>query len=78
MATWLICWMNDHDTGFHVSHAHNVTSRTWEPNLQRVRALIDGGVRRVRVCTRCLRSGKIVKAPARKWTPPEAETPKTT
>ncbi len=55
--------------GRNVSHAHNVTSRTWEPNLQRVRALIEGGVRRVRVCTRCLRSGKIVKAPARKFAP---------
>ena len=55
--------------GRNVSHAHNVTSRTWEPNLQTVRALIDGGVRRIRVCTRCLRSGKIVKAPARKWKP---------
>jgi large subunit ribosomal protein L28 len=61
--------------GNNVSHAHNVTSRSWEPNLQRVRALINGGVRRVRVCTRCLRSGKIVKAPARKWTP-EAEAAK--
>jgi large subunit ribosomal protein L28 len=55
--------------GRNVSHAHNVTSRTWEPNLQTVRALINGGVRRIRVCTRCLRSGKIVKAPARKWKP---------
>ena len=62
--------------GRNVSHAHNVTSRTWEPNLQRVRALIDGGVRRVRVCTRCLRSGKIVKAPVRKWTPEEGEAAK--
>jgi large subunit ribosomal protein L28 len=53
--------------GKNVSHAHNVTSRTWEPNLQRVRALIDGRVRRVSVCTRCLRSGKITKAPARSW-----------
>ena len=59
--------------GNNVSHAHNVTSRTWEPNLQRVRALIENKVRHVRVCTRCLRSGKIVKAPVRKWTP-EAET----
>jgi large subunit ribosomal protein L28 len=57
--------------GNNVSHAHNVTSRTWEPNLQRVRALIDGGVRRVRVCTRCLRSGRVTKAPVRKWTPEE-------
>jgi large subunit ribosomal protein L28 len=61
--------------GNNVSHAHNVTSRSWEPNLQRVRALIEGSVRRVRVCTRCLRSGKIVKAPVRKWTP-EAEAAK--
>ncbi|HEV2845818.1 MAG TPA: 50S ribosomal protein L28 [Thermoanaerobaculia bacterium] len=55
--------------GNNVSHAHNVTSRTWQPNLQRVRALIDGGVRHIRVCTRCLRSGKVVKAPVRKWSP---------
>jgi large subunit ribosomal protein L28 len=55
--------------GNNVSHAHNVTSRTWEPNLQRVRAVVEGRVRRVMVCTRCLRSGKIVKAPVRKWQP---------
>lgn len=45
-----------------VSHAHNVRSRRFEPNLQTVRALVNGGVRRLRVCTRCLRSGKVVKA----------------
>jgi len=45
-----------------VSHAHNVRARRFEPNLQTVRALIDGAARRVRVCTRCLRSQKIVKA----------------
>ena len=39
-----------------ISHAHNVTPRRFEPNLQRVRALVNGGVRRLRVCTRCLRS----------------------
>jgi large subunit ribosomal protein L28 len=61
--------------GNNVSHAHNVTSRTWQPNLQRVRALINGTVRHVRVCTRCLRSGAITKAPARKWKP-EGETAK--
>lgn len=52
-------------TGRKVSHAHNVTSRTWEPNLRNTKALIDGTVRRVRVCTRCLRSGKIVRPPVR-------------
>lgn len=60
--------------GRNISHAHNVTSRTWEPNLQKVRALVDGGVRRIRVCTRCLRSGKVVKAPVRKWSPESEAT----
>jgi large subunit ribosomal protein L28 len=55
--------------GKNVSHAHNVTSRTWEPNLQRVRAVVDGKVHRISVCTRCLRSGRVVKAPARTWKP---------
>ena len=59
--------------GRNISHAHNVTSRKMEPNLQRVRALIDGTVRRISVCTRCLRSGKVVKAPVRKWKPEEGE-----
>ena len=45
-----------------ISHAHNVRPRRFEPNLQTVRALIGGGVRRIRVCTRCLRSNKVVKA----------------
>jgi large subunit ribosomal protein L28 len=48
--------------GRRVSHAHNVRPRRFEPNLQTVRALIGGGVKRVRVCTRCIRSQKIVKA----------------
>jgi len=48
--------------GRNVSHAHNVSPRRFEPNLQRVRAMVNGGVRRLRVCTRCLRSGKVVKA----------------
>lgn len=45
-----------------VSHAHNVRARRFEPNLQRVRALVNGGIRRLRVCTRCIRSNKVVKA----------------
>jgi len=45
-----------------ISHAHNVRPRRFEPNLQTVRALINGGVRRIRVCTRCLRSHKVTKA----------------
>lgn len=48
--------------GRNISHAHNVTARRFEPNLQRVRALVNGGIRRLRVCTRCLRSNKVTKA----------------
>ena len=47
--------------GHTISHAHNVRSRRFEPNLQRVRAMINGGIRRIRVCTRCIRSNRIVK-----------------
>jgi large subunit ribosomal protein L28 len=53
-------------TGRNVSHAHNVTSRKWHLNLQTVRAVVGGGTRRVRACSRCLRSGKVVKPAARK------------
>jgi len=45
-----------------VSHANNKSKRTWAPNLQRVKAAVGGGVRRLLVCTRCIRSGKIAKA----------------
>ena len=44
------------------SHANNVSARRFEPNLQSVRAVINGGNKRIRVCTRCLRSKKVVKA----------------
>ena len=47
--------------GNRISHAHNVTHRRFNPNLQRVRAIVDGVQRRVRICTRCLRSGKVTK-----------------
>jgi large subunit ribosomal protein L28 len=50
-------------TGSNISHAHNVTKRRWLPNLQRVRAMVDGRPKYIRVCTRCLRAGKVVKAP---------------
>ena len=44
------------------SHANNVSARRFEPNLQTARALVNGGIKRLRVCTRCLRSNKVVKA----------------
>lgn len=48
--------------GNNVSHANNKTKRRWYPNLQRVKANLQGTVRRIRVCTSCLRSGKVQKA----------------
>jgi large subunit ribosomal protein L28 len=47
--------------GHKVSHAHNMTKRRWLPNLVSMRALISGRVKRVRVCTRCLKGGKVTK-----------------
>jgi len=44
------------------SHANNVSPRRFEPNLQLVRAIVNGGIKRIRVCTRCLRSGRVTKA----------------
>jgi large subunit ribosomal protein L28 len=48
--------------GSNISHAHNVTKHKWEPNLQRVRAKVEDANKRIWVCTRCLRSGKVQKA----------------
>lgn len=50
-------------TGHNVSHANNRTNRRWYPNLQTVRVVRDGAVRRVRVCTQCIKSNRVVKAP---------------
>ena len=50
--------------GNNVSHANNRTKRRWQPNLQEVRALVGGGVKRILVCTRCIRSGKVTKVAA--------------
>jgi large subunit ribosomal protein L28 len=47
--------------GNNVSHANNKSRRVWQPNLQVVRANVAGTVRRILACTRCLRSGRVVK-----------------
>ncbi len=49
--------------GNNVSHANNRTRRTWKPNLQVARILVDGKVKKIKVCTRCLAAGKIQRAP---------------
>lgn len=47
--------------GNNISHAHNKTRRRYLPNLQKVRARMNGGVKRVHACSRCIRSGRIQK-----------------
>lgn len=49
-------------TGIQLSHSHIRTKRTWKPNIQKVRALVNGTPTRINVCTRCLRSGKVTRA----------------
>ena len=49
--------------GYNISHAHNKTKKVWHPNIQKVRVFKNGGVKRINVCTRCIRSGLVVKPP---------------
>jgi len=49
--------------GNNVSHAHNVNKRRFNPNLQSVRAVYNGSVKKITACTNCIKSGKVVKAP---------------
>ncbi len=48
--------------GNNISHANNKTKKRSLPNLQRIRANVNGSVKRLRVCTRCLKAGKVQKA----------------
>ena len=47
--------------GFNVSHAHNRTKKRWYPNLQKVRVVQNGQATRMRVCTNCIKSDRVVK-----------------
>ena len=48
--------------GIKVSHSHRRSNRTWKPNVRKVRAVVNGSVKSMHVCTRCLRSGKVERA----------------
>ncbi len=48
--------------GNNVSHANNKTRRRWKPNIKKLRVLMKGSVRTMKICTRCIKSGKITKA----------------
>jgi large subunit ribosomal protein L28 len=49
--------------GNNVSHANNKTRRVWKPNLQVARVVVDGKIKKVKVCTKCLSAGKVKRAP---------------
>ena len=48
--------------GIKVSHSHRRSNRTWKPNVRKVRAVVNGSVKSMHVCTLCLRSGKVERA----------------
>ena len=48
-------------TGKQVSHSHRRSSKRWNPNIQRLKAVKDGRVQRVDICTSCLKAGKLVR-----------------
>jgi large subunit ribosomal protein L28 len=56
--------------GMNVSHSHRRTKRRWNPNIQKVRAVVNGSPRRISVCTSCIRAGKITKPTRRRVTTP--------
>ncbi len=47
--------------GHNISHSHRRTKRRWNPNIQRVRAMVGNTRRRVDVCTSCLKAGKVAR-----------------
>jgi large subunit ribosomal protein L28 len=48
--------------GNNVSHAHNLNKRRWMPNIRKMRIKEGAGTRHAYVCTKCLKSGRVVKA----------------
>ncbi len=49
-------------TGNQISHSNIKTKRKWRPNIQRIKVLVNGSPRRVNVCSRCIKAGKVKKA----------------
>ncbi len=54
--------------GMNLSFSHRRTKRRWDPNIQRVRALVGGSAKRINVCTSCIRAGRVVKPPRASYT----------
>jgi large subunit ribosomal protein L28 len=50
--------------GMNLSHSHRRTKRRWNPNIQRIRVAVNGGTKRMNVCTGCIKAGKVQKPTA--------------
>ncbi len=61
MAKCAVCDKSVH-FGNQVSHSHRRSNKQWKPNVRSVRAIVDGSVKKLDVCTKCLRSGKVERA----------------
>ncbi len=61
MAKCAICGKGP-NFGNSVSHANNKNRKVWKPNVQRIKVVDKGTVRRIRVCTQCIKSGRVSKA----------------
>ena len=44
------------------SHISKRSTRTWKPNIRSVKAMVDGEAKRISVCAKCLRAGKVKRA----------------
>jgi large subunit ribosomal protein L28 len=56
-------------TGNLVSHSNIKTRTRWLPNVKKMKAVINGATQTIKVCTRCIRTGKIVRPVKRTWKP---------
>lgn len=61
MAKCAICSKGAH-FGHNVSHSHRKTNKMWKANVKSVRVSVNGGVKKMYVCTSCLKSGKVERA----------------
>jgi large subunit ribosomal protein L28 len=48
--------------GNKISHSHRRSRRRWNPNVQRMRVVVNGAPKRLNVCTKCLKANKVTKA----------------
>lgn len=48
--------------GHKVSHSNKKSNKMWKPNIQTVRAIVNGSPKKISVCTQCLKSGKVERA----------------